>query len=307
MSELNEIDAQALATPSGGARRSLVALGCGALLGLALAGYGLFSNGGAGKDVNLPGEAVALVNGGLILKSDFRAQTEAVFDVPFEASTPVQRKEILDSMISEELLVQRGLEIGIPATGAEVREALVTAVNRQSATEVDAQPPTEQQLRAYHAANAGRYATMGRMQVHDLSLPLSQTVTADAARKVARLAAEDLRAGKSVADTALKYRLRANPNVGTEVQFDVAVARFLGPVLYAEALKLSAGQTSEPLLLENTIHLLHCVSRTPSAAQDFQTTRSAVLADYKRDDSLRIQKEYVRFLREKARVVVGSL
>lgn len=285
--------------------RAFAALALGAVVGLGLAGYGLFSV-PAGAGVALPAGAVARVNDGLILSSDFRTQTEALHDVPFERSTPAQRQEVLDNMIAEELLVQRGLEIGMPATGAEVREALVNAVNRQSATDVDARPPGEQQLRQYHAAHPERYASVGTMHIADLSVPLAGSLSAEAALGVARQAARALRAGSSVARTAAAYGLRSNAQVGQESQIDAAVLRFLGAPLFAEARKLAAGAVSDPVRTEDGVHILVCISRSPSAAQDFALSRQQVLADYQRDEGARRQQEYVRFLRDKASIVVGS-
>ncbi|MES2258058.1 MAG: peptidylprolyl isomerase [Pseudomonadota bacterium] len=305
MTAWRDMDRQATPREPGSPRRSFIALAFGALVGLGLAGYGLFSA-PSGGHAGLPPDAVARVNDGLILAADFRAQTEALYDTAFDRSTAAQRKEVLDSMVAEELLVQRGLEIGMPATSAEVREALVAAVNRQSATDAEAHPPTEQQLRDYHARHPERYVTVGTMTVAELSVPLSGAMSAEAALGVARRAAQDLRAGAPLAHTLVKYALRANPNVGREAQIDVAVARFLGPVLFAEAGKLKAGGVSDPVLAEDGAHLLYCTSRSPAVAQDFATTRERVLADFTRETSLRLQKEYVRFLRDKANVVVGA-
>ena len=56
-------------------RRSMILLASGALIGLAIAGYGLFTAKGT-RSRTVPPEAVALVNQRQILRSDFMTQTQ---------------------------------------------------------------------------------------------------------------------------------------------------------------------------------------------------------------------------------------
>jgi len=57
-------------------RRSMVLLALGALLGLAIAGYGLFTAKGT-RSRSVPPEDLALVNNRPILRSDFMAQVQS--------------------------------------------------------------------------------------------------------------------------------------------------------------------------------------------------------------------------------------
>ncbi len=75
-----------------------------------------------------PPEDVALVNGRQILRSDFLTQTQVESGVTFEETTQAQRRKVLNEMIDEELLVQRGLEIDLAATDPDVRAAMVAGV-----------------------------------------------------------------------------------------------------------------------------------------------------------------------------------
>ena len=171
--------------------RSLAMLALGALVGLGLAGYGLFSAPAGDAAARLPG-VLARVNQGQILQSDFRTQIETLYDVPFDKSTAQQRQQVLDSMIGEELLVQRGLELGLPATNATVREALVDAVNLQSTAHIDAGAPTDAQLRAYFGAHPERYMSSARPPAVPLSFADSAAnVSADYKRDATRRARDE--------------------------------------------------------------------------------------------------------------------
>jgi hypothetical protein len=154
-----------LATPN--ARRSLIFLAIGAIVGLALAGYSLFTAKGTATHT-IPAEDIALVNHQPILTIDFVSQLENVYGVGLAASTPEQRTKILDDMIREELFVQRGLELDFPESDPDVRTALVTAVEQQVAGDVAAEQPSNADLQAYYASNQERYSSNGVMVLHDL-------------------------------------------------------------------------------------------------------------------------------------------
>src|SRR4051812_29280019 len=97
------------------ARRSLIMFAAGAAIGLSIAAYGLFT--AAGTQTNaLPAEDVALVNGRHILRSDFVVQAEITQATNFADTTKEQRLKVLNDMLNEELLVQRGLEIDLAAS-----------------------------------------------------------------------------------------------------------------------------------------------------------------------------------------------
>src|SRR5579864_4346842 len=84
-------------------RRSLILYSAGAIMGLIIAGFGLFTAAGT-KISGVPTEDVALINGRHILRSDFITQTQIETAVPFAQTTKAQRQKVLGEMIDEELL-----------------------------------------------------------------------------------------------------------------------------------------------------------------------------------------------------------
>src|ERR1700734_1833560 len=127
----------------------MVFLASGALIGLAIAGYGLFTAKGT-RSNGVPAEAVALVNRRQILRSDFMTQTQTQYSVPFAQTTREQREKVLQDMINEELLMQRGLEIDLPSYDPDVRNALVAGVELEVTAEIVARQPTSEELHAYY-------------------------------------------------------------------------------------------------------------------------------------------------------------
>ena len=157
-------------------RRSLALLALGALLGLAIAGYGLFTAAGTATHT-VPPEAIATVNGRLILRTDFVTQVQTQFGITFKESTREQRERVLDDMIDEELMVQRGLEADLASYDPEVRQALVNGVELQIFADVLAQQPTDEELKNYYETHKDRYVRDGIMMMRDLVVPVEKSRT----------------------------------------------------------------------------------------------------------------------------------
>src|SRR5258708_4138462 len=108
-------------------KRSFFLAICGAVIGLLLAGYTLFTARGT-STLMVPAEDVALVNQQPISRSDYLIQLQSLYNVEFSHATREQREKVLSDMIREELFVQRGKELDVASTDHDVRNALVMAV-----------------------------------------------------------------------------------------------------------------------------------------------------------------------------------
>ena len=151
-------------TPS--EKRSLILCAIGAVAGLIVAGAGLFTAQGT-RIAGVPPEDVAIVNQVPILMSDYVSQLTALYGVGLDKATTAEKRKALDTMIREELYVQRGIELGSQNDVVEVRTALVGAVEGQGAVDADAAQPTEAALRDFYRARAETYANEGVMTVTD--------------------------------------------------------------------------------------------------------------------------------------------
>ncbi len=283
-----------------GPRRSLIFYALGAVLGLALAGFALFTAKGTSVK-SFPPEDVALVNGRHILRSDFISQTEVETSIPFAQTTPAQRRKVVDEMIDEELLVQRGMEVDLAASDPDVRAALVSGVNLQVDADVLAEQPTDAQLRAFYDQHLDKYSSDGVMQIRDLVMPVG-TLTADAAMARAKLAEAELaRAGPTDAVLA-KYALKDSGLIDRDQNFDFAVKAKLGDDIYQACAKLQPGQVSIPVRKPDGIHIVYMVKRIASVSLDFAKAQDNVWQDYKRQAREKVEHANLRYLRSRAEV-----
>ncbi len=271
-------------------KRALVLCAAGAVIGLLIAGFGLFTSSGTRTGV-VPPDDVAVVNGVPILMSDYTALLSATYSVPLDKATPQQKKTVLDSMIREELYVQRGIELGMQTDVIEVRGALVQAVEAQQTADVIAAGFSDAELNAYYLAHRSSYATEGQIFLDDYIAPDAVTANAGAAA---------LKAGeppKGLTKTALF-------SDGTEFYFAAKI--HLGDALFANAVRLSAGMVSDPIQAPDGYHVLMMHLNTPPQSLPFDSVKDRVLKDMRDSETQRLSGSSLTYLRKRADILIAE-
>jgi parvulin-like peptidyl-prolyl isomerase len=272
----------------------MVLCAIGAVIGLVIAGIGLFSARGTATH-NVPPEDIALVNQRPVLRSDFVNQLESETGEPFDQATRAEKLKVLDEMIREELLVQRGLELDFAETDQMTRNALAMAMDQQALAEVTTSQPSEQQLREFFDKNPTRYASDGILTVRHLVVPAMQQ---------AREAVTALRANTPVEQVIAKYGLTEPRNDGEEFYFAARI--HLGDGVYAAALKLQDGEVSEPIQTADGIHIVKVIKDKVPVPLTFERARLQVLTDFKNAQQERLMAATMRFLRERSKILIAS-
>ena len=278
-------------------RRAFTLLGTGAVLGLLIAGFGLLTSKGT-TIAFVPAEDVALVNQQPILQVDFDAQLQTVYGVAPDKATEQQKRKTMHDMIREEVYVQRGLELGMPESDPDTRNALVSAVEQQVLADVTSDAPGDDKLRAYYDSHRNRYASEGSITVTDY------LVSGPNAEEKARAAADALRKDKTT-DIGKRFGLQDTKKTSGE-EFYFAARIHLGGPLFAAATALSPGSISAPLKMTDGYHLLLGTQKTPPVPMDFAAARERVLTDYKNDAEARLQANEEKFLIGRADILVAS-
>jgi len=294
-------------------RRSLVLLATGALIGLAIAGYGLFTAQGTATR-GMPAEAIATVNGRLILRTDFVTQVQTQFGVPFAESTTAQRQRVLDDMVAEELMVQRGLDADLASYDPEVRQALVNGVELQIFADVLARQPTDQQLQEYYNKHQEKYVRDGIMQLRDLMIPTAsaQQPPSEEVLHMAHKAAKALRHGQPLEDVMKQFglqdsrKLLDSGHVDTGDVFDFSAKARLDPPVYEVARKLQAGATSDPIVAPGGVHVVAMLKREPPHQRPFAEVTSEVWTDLKKDAQDQVRAGNLRYLASKADIKIAE-
>ncbi len=281
--------------------RTLIIAAVGAVAGLALAGFGLFTAKGTSMRT-VPPEAVAMVNSRPVLMADYIAQLEAEEGVQFKDATKAQRDKVLQEMLSEELFVQRGLETDEPSVDPDVRAALVNAVSTQVAVNVTTKVPTEVEMKDYYEKNKANYSSMGLIVVKDLV----GAPGADAAKTAAAMqaAVAELRAGQPLDAVAARHGLRDTGRVKDEELYFAAKIH-LGS-LYDTAEKMKSGEAQGPIQTADGPHLLYVPSNISPQPRDYDRSKVQVMTDYKATLEKKMSANEDKFLRERADILIAK-
>ena len=276
-------------------RRARRLLALGAALGIALAAFGIADPGGDGEQA--PEGAVALVNGQPISRESFARFSAAIAaerkQTRLDADT---RRRLLERMIEEELLFQRGLALGLERHEPSARRAVVAALIDSVAADAEGDLPDEAALRRFHQENRERFARAGRVEVDAAFVGLAGRPEALALRRAEEIAAR-LRAGEPF--EALEGELADEPVAplpGGAHSFET-LRQYLGPTVARAALDLEAGQVGEPVRGGDGYWVLRPRARLPGEVPTFEEVREEVRAEYLRSRADQALRDYLDELR----------
>jgi parvulin-like peptidyl-prolyl isomerase len=277
-------------------KRSFFLAICGAVTGLLMAGYVLFTARGT-STLMVPAEDVALINQQPISRSDYLIQLQSLYNVAFSHATREQRQKVLNDMIREELFVQRGKELDVASTDPDVRNAMVNAVELEIASDAITSQPTEAALRSYYQAHLERYASEGIMTVEDYVFPANGTAVSRAI--------DTLKSQVPTPDLIARFGGKSSGKVGDE-EFYFAARIHLGPRLFAAARGLSQRGVSAPIEMSDGIHVLYMQRNVKPALLDFVSARDKVLSDYRNERVHYLTTGAEAFLHKRANILIAD-
>ncbi|HEU4429435.1 MAG TPA: peptidyl-prolyl cis-trans isomerase [Myxococcota bacterium] len=284
-------------------RSSFALLALGAAAGIAAAGYGILRSSDASQ---LPEGAVASVNGAAI-SSDTYTRLVAGFESDTrEAASPEMRARILDRLIEEELLVQRGLELGLAESDRRVRADIVQAMIRAAIAEAESAEPSERELRAFYEEERDVFTTPGRLRIAQLFVRVKDAAADAPARARAEQARAQLAAGGELA--AVRAALGdAELSPAPDALLPPAKLReYVGPSVLRVALEAELGVWSAPVRSGAGYHVIAVVEREPASTPPLDEIRDQVRSEWVRRGGDRALRSYLDELRDDADVRVAE-
>lgn len=288
---------------SRGSSRALRRLALGAFAGLAVAAYALLDT---GPRRALPGDAAAVVGGETISREAYERALAALGAGRREALTADQRRHVLERLIEEELLIQRGLELGLARHDPRVRGDLVAAVIELVRAQADAEPPDDDEVRAFYEAQRGRLARGGRFRVETLWVRAEPERSEAEARRRAERAAQRLRAGEGFAEVSAELGDEPIAPLPEAPLPAASLREYRGPAVAQAAGELELGEVSAPLPSAGGYTLLRVIERVPGTTPAFREIEAEVRARLLREREERALRAYLEELRGDAEIRVGS-
>ena len=258
----------------------------GAAVGLVAVGYGLLQVDDAAG--TLPDTALARVNENLIGRDEFERALARLAPVDPSAEDKVW---LLQRLVDDELLVQRGIELGIPESDTAVRSAIVNSIVASVTAEADAADPTDAELREYLTANTEKFSYTARLAVDAWQ-------TDDEA--VAQAFVTALRNGREEDGGP---DIEPLPGLQRDMVPIEELRDHVGPGIAAAAADMPDGM-SAVFARRGRWLVVRVRQKETRSVTDLSSIRNRVLLDYRRNRADETLAEYVDGLRQRADVVV---
>lgn len=297
--------------PAGGGRhpgerrtRAGLLLGLGCAAGLSAAAAGLLST--RPGDLPVSPRVAAWVNGSPIRGEQLAAALAALGTDRGTAPDDTDRARVLDRLIEEELLVQRGIELGLATHDRRVRRELVMAVMQLAVSEVTAREPTASEVAAFYEANADYFARAPRLRVERIVVRAEPVRSRDEARARAEAVARRLRSGEGLAEVgrALGDPAPELPRIPLPSR---KLREYLGPTALRTALELGSGEVSDPVPTTAGLEVLVLVERRSGRAPPLGEVEVEVRAELRRRAGDEALRSYLDELRSRARVRIAAV
>jgi hypothetical protein len=262
-------------------------LAVGALAGLVAAGYGILQQ--SSPATELPDAAIAMVNDQAIGRDIYeRALVRFGTPDPDDAGSA-----ILGRLIDDELLVQRGIELGMTESDTEVRAAIVNSLVASITAEADAASPTDEELEQHLADHADRFSYTSRLSVEAWESDLEP---------VAQAFASALRTDGTAPQMAA---ISALPDLPADLLPVDTVREYLGPAITAAAAEMPDG-SSAVFARRGRWLVVRVDGKERAYVTDVDAVRNRVLLDYRRQLAEDMLQSYIDNLRQRADIRVAQ-
>ncbi len=282
--------------------RPVTLLGLGAAVGIVLAAAGLLS--GAGGADSLPTGAVASVDGQPIFRDGYERLVAGLDADTREPITPALRRRVLDRMIDEELLVQRGLALGLAESDRRVRADITQAMIRSVVLEAEDETPDEATLRQFHTEEGAFFTQPGRIRIGQVFFRVPAGSDEQQVRARAASATERLRAGEDLELVREEMGDREVSPVPDAMLPPAKLREYIGPTALRAVMALDDGTVSDPVRSGTGVHVFVLLARDPARIPPFDEIEPQIRAEWIRRAGDRALRGYLDGLRDEAEVVV---
>lgn len=266
-------------------------LAFGAALGLAAALWSSLGRPGYGRPAS---DAIATVDGVVIPRADYQRALGALAADKRTPITSADERRALDSLVDEELLVRRGLDLGLGNSDLAVRKALIDAMVQFAAAEAAGREPGDEELRRFYAERPELARSAPLLRVRVVSFP-----SGDPAGVADMRAA--LRAGRDF-DHAARSAGAEIVIVPDALLPAAKLADYAGPAVRDAALALTAGEVAGPLDAGGVATFVFLLDKRAGEVPPFESVRAVVAEEWRRRAAESALQHYLDGLRRGAKI-----
>ena len=273
----------------GGAGRGRILLAIGAAAGLAAALWGAL--GPPARD-RVGNDVIATVNGVAIGRADYERALGSLVADKRSPLTPADSARVLANLVDEQLLVERGLDLGLGEQDIAVRKALIDAMIQFAVAGAAAREPDDGELRRYYAERPQLVQSDAELRVRVVSFPSRDAARVEAMRQALL--------GGATFDAASRDAGAEPVAVPDTLLPPGKLADYAGPAVRDAALAMTAGDVAGPLDVGGVPSFVLLVERTTPAAPPFEQVRDVVAEEWRRRQSEAALAQYIASLRRSA-------
>lgn len=280
-------------------RTRLLLLTLGAITGLVLASTGLVEHWSLPSS-GLPGNVVARVGDRLIPRERYQ---QLLNDLAADKRTPVSdedRQFVLDRLIDEELMILRGVELGLPETSPEIRKAIAGAVIMQVVTEAQVSMPEDAELLSLYDSDPGFFSSNNRYRVRWWRLNGNGVGISNKAGNAYRQLKTGAEIGSILKSSGFE-RVTELPDTLLPIS---KLIDYMGPVLANQVTALPAGRFTHPVDSDHGMHILYLAEDKAGALASFEDIRAVVETEYQRRQADQALRDYLAWLRKRTEIVI---
>lgn len=280
------------------AKRANWLLALGALCGFVLAATGLLESGPPAAI-----DAVATVNEDMISKEDYLNYLSLLARDKRNPLSEEDRRHVLNRMIEEKLIIERGLDIGLAKSDPNIRKVITNAMIQTITADASTQQADDETLRAFYQKNQQYFSRPARLQLQRI---IFRDADKAAALTQAEQAYQQLASGEDF--YTVKQQL-GSPEVLIIPNSQLPpnkLRQYIGPLLTEAALTMTAGTISQAIDDGSGYTLLYVIANDEAQPQPFEAVEQLVANEYRRRAGDEILREYMQGLREQADVRIDE-
>ena len=260
-------------------------------------------------------KAVAIVNEVSITEDQFlKYAINLGADVEEENDTEILEL-ILERMIEEELLVQRGLELNLHIKDIQVRKEIIEQVIN-FIIQVEKNDPSDDELKEYFKKNMKKYESNESIHIDTIFIKSldqeSQFLGSEYDYKTLEDKFDQIYQAieiKNFSEVKKDYNQKTFFEIPNKLLKIKDCKQYLGPTICKTLSSFEKGYVTEPLFYQNGFYIIKLINHVrPNIDQSFyESIKEKVLFDYQNEKDDVNFKDYIQYLKDKSEIIRYSL
>jgi parvulin-like peptidyl-prolyl isomerase len=272
----------------------------GATFGITLAASGLLEESKPALGI----QTLALVNGADIDKAQYLNFLDLLATEKRSPLSKVDQRSVLQGMIDEKLLLERGIEIGLTESSPQIRKLIVQQIMQVVLSESETEQTADQELRNFYQANLAYFTIPPRLQVQRMLF--KNTANKDSNIIRAEQAFEALVDGGAYHEVKQQYADVDLLSIPNEPLPKHKLLQYLGAVQTNIALTLNSGELSKPVIDGDNVAIIVVINHVKAKARPFEEIKAQVESEFERRRGDAALANYVEDLRASADITIDE-